>query len=220
MARSVGLALAVSDVTRRRGEIWCALRRALILSAAIAMCSLAPALRAQDSEFVPDPASTTVDFTLGASLHTVHGSFKLKNGTIHFDPQKGTASGQIVVDATSGESGSDGRDKKMHQEILESPKFSEVIFVPQRMQGAIVPQATSHVAVTGLLKLHGQDHEITLDFSVTPDASGRTQANAHFSIPYVKWGLKNPSTFILRVTDTVDIDIHAIGQLTSVSPRR
>jgi polyisoprenoid-binding protein YceI len=216
----VGIALAVSGVPSRRGAIWCALRRALILSAALTICALAPALRAQESEFVPDPASTTVEFTLGASLHTVHGSFKLKNGTIHFDPAKGTASGQIVVDATSGESGNDGRDKKMHNEILESPKFSEVVFVPTRMQGTISAQGTSHVAVTGLLKMHGQDHEVTLDFAVMSDASGRTQAAAHFLIPYLKWGQKNPSTFILHVSDTVDIDIRAVGQLTSVSPRR
>ena len=220
MARAVGLSLAASGATLRRDAIRRALRRALVLPATIAIFALAPAIRAQDSEFTPDPANTTLEFTLGASLHTVHGTFKLKNGTIHFDPAKGTASGQIVVDATSGESGNDGRDKKMHQEILESPKFSDVVFVPTRMQGTIAPQGTSHIAITGLLKLHGQDHEVTLDFSVTPEASGRTQAIAHFEIPYVKWGLKNPSTFILRVNDSVEVDIHAIGQLTPISPPR
>jgi hypothetical protein len=40
---------------------------------------------------------------------------------------------------------------------------------------------------------------------------GQYEANATFSIPYVKWGLKNPSTLILRVNDQVDITIHTIA---------
>jgi hypothetical protein len=51
---------------------------------------------------------------------------------------------------------------------------------------------------------------------VTP---GQEQATTRFSVPYVKWGLKNPSTFILRVSDSVDIDIRASGQLTSAPSR-
>src|SRR5580700_7171236 len=107
----------------------------------------APRLYAQESVFILDPSKSTVEFTLGASLHTVHGAFKLKNGNIHFDSAKGTASGAIVVDALSGESGNEGRDKKMHQEILETPKFSEIVFAPSRIQGTIAPQGTSQVAV-------------------------------------------------------------------------
>jgi hypothetical protein len=30
----------------------------------------------------------------------------------------------------------------------------------------------------------------------------------------VQWGMKNPSTFILRVSDKVDLDIAASGRLT------
>lgn len=188
------------------------------LSAAIFIVTLffATCTYAQESVFTLDPSKSTVEFTLGASLHTVHGTFKLKSGEIHFDPAKGTASGAIVVDALSGESGNEGRDKKMHQEILETPKFSEIVFVPSRVQGAIAPQGTSQVAVTGVMRLHGNDHEMTLNFAVQPGTPGQAaQATATFSVPYVKWGLKNPSTFFLRVTDSVDVDVHASGQLTA-----
>jgi polyisoprenoid-binding protein YceI len=171
-------------------------------------------LYAQESIFTLDPSKSTIEFTLGASLHTVHGTFKLKRGEIRFDPAKGTATGAIVVDALSGESGNDGRDKKMHQEILESPKFSEIVFIPSRIQGTIAPQGTSQVTVSGVMKLHGQDHDIALAFAVQPGTPGLAQATTKFSVPYVKWGLKNPSTFLLRVTDSVDVDVHASGQLT------
>lgn len=186
------------------------------LSVAVFIVALlaAPCVHAQESVFTLDPSKSTVEFTLGASLHTVHGAFKVKSGEIHFDPAKGTASGAIVVDALSGESGNEGRDKKMHQEILETPKFSEIVFVPSRIQGTIASQGTSQVAVTGVMKLHGQDHDITLNFDVQPGNAGQAQATSKFSVPYVKWGLKNPSTFLLRVTDSVDVDVHASGQLT------
>src|SRR5579862_5164581 len=187
-----------------------------IFFAAIFIVTLffAPYTHAQESVFTLDPSKSSIEFTLGASLHTVHGTFKLKRGEIHFDPAKGTATGAMVVDALSGESGNEGRDKKMHQEILDSPKFSEIVFIPSRIQGTIAPQGTSQVTVSGVMKLHGQDHDMALTFAVQPGTPGQAHAISKFSVPYVKWGLKNPSTFLLRVTDSVDIDVHASGQLT------
>ena len=58
------------------------------------------------------PAKTTVNFTLGDVLHTVHGSFNLKRGAVDFDPATNRISGEILVEAASGNSGSSGRDKK------------------------------------------------------------------------------------------------------------
>jgi hypothetical protein len=49
--------------------------------------------------FVPD--KTSVNFTLGDVLHTVHGSFTAKGGTIQFDPASNKISGEILVDAAS-----------------------------------------------------------------------------------------------------------------------
>ena len=65
--------------------------------------------QAQEATLNFVPAWTTVDFTLGDVLHTVHGSFKLKTGQVRFDPATNSISGEIVVDAPSGNSGSTGR---------------------------------------------------------------------------------------------------------------
>src|SRR4249920_1418080 len=72
-----------------------------------------------------DPAQSRLTWTLDSTLHTVHGKFNLKSGLLKFDPISGIASGEFIAYATSGESGNDGRDKKMHNEILESARFPD-----------------------------------------------------------------------------------------------
>jgi polyisoprenoid-binding protein YceI len=69
-----------------------------------------------------NPAQTRVGWTLGDVLHTVHGTFKLTRGTIRFDSETGNASGEIVVDAASGESGSGSRVGRMNKNVLESAR--------------------------------------------------------------------------------------------------
>ncbi len=156
---------------------------------------------------------TKVLFTLGDVLHTVHGTFRLKRGTIHLDDATGQASGELVVDATSGDSGSHGRDSKMHKEILESQKFPEIIFTPQRFKGTLTPTGKSHLDVDGQFTIHGEAHPMTL--AIEADFGNGATADTSFDVPYVKWGMKNPSTFILRVSDKVNIDIHAVARATN-----
>jgi polyisoprenoid-binding protein YceI len=170
-----------------------------------------------------DPANSTIDFTLGATMHTVHGTFKLKSGEITVDPVTGRASGAIVVDATSGNSGNGSRDDKMNKEILESGKFREIVFSPTHftadpghtVKEALEANGTGHLRVSGLFSLHGQQHDTDLDLAIQNDGNGHVEISGNFSIPYIKWGLKSPNTFILKVNDTVDLAIHASGQIVS-----
>ncbi len=59
------------------------------------------------------PENTKIKWTLGDVLHTVNGTFQLQRGKIDFDPETGKASGQVVVDVASGQSGNDARDRRM-----------------------------------------------------------------------------------------------------------
>ena len=122
-----------------------------------------------------DPAQTKVEFTLGSLLHTVHGTFQLKRGTLRFDPQSGKASGELVVDATSGESGSPARDKRMHASILESAKYPEITFRPDRVDGKVAAEGKSQVQLHGMFAIHGAEHEILLP--VTVDAAPASTAS-------------------------------------------
>jgi polyisoprenoid-binding protein YceI len=186
----------------------------LAASAGMATLILAPASRAQESTVQLDPAQTKIEFSLGGNFHTVHGKFALKSSTVRFDPSSGKISGAIVVDATSGDSGNGSRDKKMHREILESAKFPEIVFTPKQFAGTFIADGASKLDVSGQFRLHGQDHDMTLPMDLKAD--GRNlQITTHIEIPYVQWGLKNPSNFLLHVGDEVAIDIQATGRVQS-----
>jgi polyisoprenoid-binding protein YceI len=166
---------------------------------------------AQEVTFQLDPAKSTVKFTLSDVLHTVRGTFMLKKGTLHFDSTSGKVSGEIVVDSRSGESGNGVRDRKMHKEILESERFPEISFRPTLVEGAAV-SGKSSAKIHGMFSIHGVEREIAVPAEVEIE-SDHWSANVHFTVPYEKWGMKNPSTLFLRVSDSVEIDLAAAGSV-------
>jgi len=170
------------------------------------------AIRAQSQELTLQfsSSSTSINFTLGDILHTVHGSFRLKSGQVRYDSATATVHGSLLADATSGQSGNHIRDRRMHREILESARYPEIAFRPDRVEGKVASIGTSNVQVHGIFSIHGADHELTLPVRVQTFAD-HWIADTHFTVPYVKWGVKNPSTFLLRVSESVEIDVHATG---------
>jgi polyisoprenoid-binding protein YceI len=159
-----------------------------------------------------DPAQSKVHWTLGSTVHTVHGSFAFKKGTLQLDTSSGKARGEIIVDATSGHSGNDSRDKKMHNEVLESARYAEVIFRPDRVEGKIPPQGTFAAQVHGLIILHGSEHELTVPVQAEL-AGDHWTGSAKFNVPFIDWGLKNPGNFFLKVNHAVEIELELKGSL-------
>jgi polyisoprenoid-binding protein YceI len=159
-----------------------------------------------------DPTQSNVHWTLGSTVHTVHGSFAFKKGALRLETLTGKASGEIAVDAASGNSGNDSRDKKMHNEVLESARYPEVIFRPDRVEGKIAPQGKFTIQVHGLFVLHGSEHELTVP--VQAEFAGDNWAgSAKFNVPFIDWGLKNPSNFFLKVNHAVEIELEMKGRL-------
>ena len=182
----------------------------------ILSCALAAVVNARAQEVVLqcDSAQAAADFTLGDSLHTVKGSFALKSGEIHFDPASEKVGGEIVFDATSGQSGSKGRDRKMHKDVLESARYPEIGFRPDRVEGKVAASGTSTVQVHGMFRIHGVEHELTAPADVTPQGD-HWNVSSHFSVPYVQWGMKNPSVLFLRVGNSVDLVFHGTCAVAS-----
>ncbi|HEX9256481.1 MAG TPA: YceI family protein [Candidatus Angelobacter sp.] len=170
--------------------------------------------QAQQKTFTLEPAQTKVNFTVDSTLHTVHGDFRLKRGSIQFDNATGQAGGEIVLDAASGQSRSDGRDKKMHKDVLESPKYSDIVFTPQHIKGTVAAEGKSQIEVEGTLTMHGKSKPATLPLEVQLHGGAGT-ADGSFTVKYQEWGMKSPSTFILRVSDKVEIHVHAAGRMAN-----
>jgi polyisoprenoid-binding protein YceI len=189
------------------------MRRILGLESGVAAVGLiivalaAVTASAQEVVLQCSPSQTVADFTLGDVLHTVKGTFHLKSGEIHFDPASEKIGGEIVFDATSGQTGNQGRDRKMHKDVLESTRYPEIGFRPDHVEGKVATTGTSTVQVHGVFRIHGTEHEITAPAEVTPQADHWT-VTSHFSVPYAKWGMKNPSVLLLRVGNSVDVVFH------------
>ncbi len=156
-----------------------------------------------------DAAHSDLTFTLGDVLLKVKGTFKVERGEIRVDAS-GAAAGEIVVDARSGESGSHARDHRMHEQILESARYPEIKFAPARVHGTIAQSGESKVDADGMFTIHGEAHPLTVGI-VLKRSGNSFRATSHFPVPYVKWGMKNPSTFVLRVNDTVEIELDLAG---------
>ncbi len=158
------------------------------------------------------PQNTTIEWTLGGGLHDVHGTFALKAGRLMFDPETGAASGEIVVDATSGQSGNGSRDKRMHQNVLESGKYPDITFVPKQVEGKPAVPGEASVKLRGTFTIHGAPHEVTIEVQQKA-AAEKLSATAKLEVPYVNWGMKDPGNFLLRVDKTVQLVIRTDAPL-------
>ncbi|HET9227071.1 MAG TPA: YceI family protein [Thermoanaerobaculia bacterium] len=189
-------------------------RRAfLILIAALA----AAAAQAQQRVLVLDPQASRVSFTLKATGHQVEGGFALKPSRIAFDPATGAASGEITIDLTTAQTGNKKRDKDMHEEVLETGKYPLAVFRADKIRGTVPASGAGQVTLDGTLSFHGSDHKMSLPAKIDVQ-NGRVKADTQFEIPYVEWGLHDPSVVMLRVAKVVSVKVQAVGTLEAASP--
>ena len=161
---------------------------------------------------VLDPAQTEIHWKL-SGLHPVHGTFKLKSGEFLFNPKTGTAEGEILVDATTGESGNAARDKRMQDEVLQSNRYPAIFYHPTEIKGPFkAGEGTQDLTAEGTFNIHGADHPLELPLKVQISTDTVT-ATTRFTVPYVEWGMKNPSRLLRRVSKQVEIEVSAKGTI-------
>jgi polyisoprenoid-binding protein YceI len=189
------------------------LRNTLAWAAAAFAFAVPASVPAQEIVLVLDPAQTRIEYTLPEVLRTMHGTFRLKSGTIHFDPATGKAGGLVVVDVTSEHSDNVSLDRKIQKDVLETRKYPEATFTPIQIDGRLAGQGESPLQLSGTLKVHRIEHDLMVATTVTKSGD-RFSASTHFLIPYVDWGLKNPGGLLLRVGNQIEFNIETVGRFT------
>ncbi len=162
-----------------------------------------------------EPEATEVTFALEATGHDVAGALYLHTGRIRFDAETGIASGEVSIDVQRAETGNEKRDKTMHKKVLESEQHPLIVFKPERLEGEIAAEGASEVQLIGTVTLLGKEHPMTLPTTVEI-AGSEVTARTTFAVPYVEWGLHDPSIIFLRVAKVVDVTISAAGTLAAV----
>jgi polyisoprenoid-binding protein YceI len=174
---------------------------------------LTSAGHAQHQTFTINPDASEVKMTLKTTHEVVHGGFHIQSGSIEFDRSAPEMSGSVVVFAGSGKTGNDSRDKRMNKEILQVERHTTVSFEPKSYAGVIAPSGDSTIQVTGIFTLLDTPHEITIPMLVHLEGATAT-AKAHFLVPYIQWGLKDPSLLFWRADKDVAIDLLLTGQIS------
>jgi polyisoprenoid-binding protein YceI len=175
---------------------------------------LGPAALAQHQTFAVNPDASEVKMKLNTTHEVVNGTFHIQSGSINFDRTASHISGIVIVAAGSGKTGNDSRDKKMNKDILKVDQFATVSFTPKAYNGTIAASGDSTIQLSGAFTLLGTAHDLTIPMQIHIDGSKAT-AKAQFVIPYVQWGLKNPSFMFWKAENDVAIDLNLVGRVSN-----
>jgi polyisoprenoid-binding protein YceI len=174
----------------------------------------APAVFAQHQTFAVNPDASEVKMKLNTTHEVVNGIFRVQSGSIDFDRTASHISGIVIVASGSGKTGNDSRDKKMNKDILKVDQFAIVSFAPKTYNGIIAASGDSTIQVSGVFTLLGAAHDLTIPMQIHVDRMKAT-AKGQFVVPYVQWGLKNPSFLIWKAKNDVTIDLNLVGQISN-----
>ena len=174
---------------------------------------LGPTAVSQHQTFTVNPDASDVRMKLNTTHEIVNGTFHVQSGSIGFDLTVPHMSGRIVVAAGSGKTGNNSRDKKMN-DILKVNQFTDISFTPKSYTGKIAPSGDSTIQVSGVFTLLGTPHDLTIPMQINMTGS-KAIAKAQFVVPYVQWGVKNPSFLIWKADNDVSVDLSLVGQLAN-----
>jgi polyisoprenoid-binding protein YceI len=119
----------------------------------------------------------------------------------------------VVIDLRRATTGVERRDKKMHEKILETARFPNAVFHVERVNvPRTLRQGTNDLQLHGTLDFHGGRHPVSLSAQATLEGN-QVRASGWLEIPYVDWGIPDPSFFVLRVAKVVTVEITAVGRL-------
>lgn len=184
--------------------------------AALFVSSFATSPAGAQHDIVLDPQATEVIFSLQATGHVVRGDLQLQSGELRLESDSGILVGEIILESSSAQTGNQRRDKAMHRKVLESELYPLIVFRPQRFEGELAEFGPNTIVLSGTISLGGEDHPISIEVEVEIEGD-RFSAESTFPIPYVEWGLRDPSVLFLRVAKTVEVTVKTAGTINPTS---
>jgi polyisoprenoid-binding protein YceI len=138
--------------------------------AAVLFCALIPAASAAET-FTLDPEHTFPSFEIGhQGISVMRGKFNRSKGRAMFDAEKQQGAIDVRVDASSGDTGHDGLNKKLlGSNFFRTSRFPEIIFQSNKVEfkdGKPV-SAVGNLTLLGVTKpvtLEIRDYACTLQF--------------------------------------------------------
>ena len=74
------------------------------------------------------------------------------------------------------------------------------------VEGRVARSGACDVKLHGTLSLHGSDHDLVVPIHAEL-ANDQWRGIAKFEVPYIQWGLKDPSNFLLKVKPVVNVEL-------------
>jgi len=168
---------------------------------------------AEKMVFTLDTKESEVRIILGATLHTVDGRAALEPASFTWDTDSGSASGRAVVRASRLRTGIDARDQKMREDVLLSALHPEIVFEATGFELRQSGAEKLRFVLKGELTLLGVGHEIELETRAHLRSDNSWKARADLNLPYVQWGLTDPSLPLFAVDKYVTVEVKAVGSL-------
>ena len=175
---------------------------------------VAGVVHAEPMRFELDTERSEVRVVLGATLHTVEGVVPVGPATFVWDADEGSASGRVVIEAGALDTGIDARNEKMHERVLRSAEFPEIIFEATGFDLRQDGEQEMRFVLEGRLTVLGTRHAVELETHARRRGDGSWKARANVDVPYVEWGLEDPSLPLFSVDKYVIVEVKAVGRLT------
>jgi hypothetical protein len=71
-----------------------------------------------------------------------------------------------------------------------------------------LPFRAEVVTVEGIFHIRGADHPLQMQINIHPEGNAII-LKTEFAVPYVDWGMEDPSILFFRVDTTVNIEVEA-----------
>lgn len=149
------------------------------------------------------------------------GSFRIVTGEIDGDPDHLATTGHVrlLINATTYDSGSDTRERHVLHSVLETAKYSSIIFESTRIEDiqVVAPGAMGSATVVGNLTLHGTTRQLRVPVNLSMSPQGEFGATGEVTFNYTDYGVKVPTLLFIPAGDEVTVSFQIKAE-TSTAP--